>query len=539
MAGVDLEEGDDVVEMNWGDINGYVSQSTENILVGGGNDIGRLNNVVINDSTGVSDYGILAEDGNDKLYVDGVLSAIDLFDGGAGDDFLELNNGNHGTIQMGLGDDHVQWLGGTIRDSNGDDGSDRLLVQSPGYSGTETLDGGDDYSTTDTFTDTLIIDSQNTNLVGASLLNWENIVFDNSIINVTDGFLSTGTETGTGITLMNNSQLTIPDTFTFNGNLDIQPGSLITTVSAGPAIISSLQNSVNSGDIDIQNTIAGDDFTIMSNYNGQNGQILMDMVFGDSSSVTDVINITGDASGTTVLNIENFGGTGALTTGNGIPVVTVTGVSDPNAFTLSAPIVVGNFEYVLVQADAQNWYLQSLAINAPSSSGGRSSVRFICKDEKAVNYNDSKFGRHKESLCEYETTAIELSPVVEITSELVPNIDLAQCPIFTQYMKKGDRDGSVGKSQQNTGISSIIDEIQLLQSNLNDLGFNSGPVDGIFGQQTEDAVNRYQIAHRNEVLDPWNLPASTGWFYQSSERWMNELLGCRDIVTLDNGRLLQ
>lgn len=39
------------------------------------------------------------------------------------------------------------------------------------------------------------------------------------------------------------------------------------------------------------------------------------------------------------------------------------------------------------------------------------------------------------------------------------------------------------------------DEVRTLQAGLNDAGFNSGPVDGIFGPITKGAVIRFQLAH--------------------------------------------
>ena len=113
------------------------------------------------------------------------------------------------------------------------------------------------------------------------------------------------------------------------------------------------------------------------------------------------------------------------------------------------------------------------------------------------------------------------------------------CPVFTQHMKMGDRDGKVGQNKQETGVSSTINEVGLLQRTLKTLGFDAGPVDGIFGILTKSGVSNWQRAHRKEVLVPWGLQGPTGNFYQSSERWMNVLLGCEDTVVLDNGRVLE
>ncbi len=163
-------------------------------------------------------------------------------------------------------------------------------------------------------------------------------------------------------------------------------------------------------------------------------------------------------------------------------------------------------------------------LESSSSSGGSSggSVKFICKDPDASNYNASKFRRHKQSRCEYKTLT-----------------EISQCPVFTQHMRKSDRDGQLGKDKQELGVSKVISEIKLLQSTLLDTKYNVGPIDGIFGNQTEAAVKKWQVDHKKEVLAPWGISTPTGRFYQSSERWMNELLGCQDNVTLDNGVVLK
>ena len=105
-------------------------------------------------------------------------------------------------------------------------------------------------------------------------------------------------------------------------------------------------------------------------------------------------------------------------------------------------------------------------------------------------------------------------------------------------MEKGDIDGKSGQSKQESGVSPIIDEVNLLQKTLNQLGFNAGVVDGIFGSITHSAVVAFQEKHFDEVLAPWGLARGTGKFYQSTERWMNEVLGCEDSVVLDNGKVL-
>jgi hypothetical protein len=80
-----------------------------------------------------------------------------------------------------------------------------------------------------------------------------------------------------------------------------------------------------------------------------------------SSSVSDVISIKGDTSGTTELFFDNIGGAGAVIPSGdavGILVVQVSGKSE-GMFTLGAPVLAGDYEYSLHKANNGNWYLQS------------------------------------------------------------------------------------------------------------------------------------------------------------------------------------
>ena len=184
--------------------------------------------------------------------------------------------------------------------------------------------------------------------------------------------------------------------------------------------------------------------------------------------------------------------------------------------------------------------------------GGGGSANKVCRDPEASNYKT--FGKSTPSLCEYDdeedatvvvTTTTDTNDLYEQLKALLTQL-LAErlngtataadtCPYFTQHMRVGDRDGSRGASAQEAGVSSTISEVAKLQRELTVQGFYSGPITGYYGTLTKAAVERWQVAHRAEVLTPWGLTGPTGWFYQSSERWMNELKGCDDSVVLDNG----
>jgi len=114
--------------------------------------------------------------------------------------------------------------------------------------------------------------------------------------------------------------------------------------------------------------VAGDVFTIKGNYTGSNGaQLKIDTYLDTDGSASDKLVIdTGTASGSTSVHVNNVGGAGALTTGNGILVVDTIngGTTASGAFTLAGPVVAGPYEYTLFRSsvDVSNpdaWFLRS------------------------------------------------------------------------------------------------------------------------------------------------------------------------------------
>ncbi|MCA7952655.1 autotransporter outer membrane beta-barrel domain-containing protein [Burkholderia seminalis] len=101
------------------------------------------------------------------------------------------------------------------------------------------------------------------------------------------------------------------------------------------------------------------------NYVGRGGTIALNTYLGADASPTDRLIVNGGAaSGTTGLKIANTAGTGAQTTGDGIPVVVTAngGTTTASAFHLAGPVQAGAYEYRLYrggQSDANGWYLRS------------------------------------------------------------------------------------------------------------------------------------------------------------------------------------
>lgn len=79
-------------------------------------------------------------------------------------------------------------------------------------------------------------------------------------------------------------------------------------------------------------------------------------------------------------------------------------------------------------------------------------------------------------------------------------------------------------------------EVMKLQIFLNKFQGANLPITGIYGPQTREAVNRFQLAHNTFVLAPWkdagfdqNPNTPTGYVYQTTRRWIN-LLECPDLA---------
>jgi outer membrane autotransporter protein len=110
----------------------------------------------------------------------------------------------------------------------------------------------------------------------------------------------------------------------------------------------------------------GTTLTVAGNYVGNNGNLVLNTFLGSDNSPSDKLIINGgSASGITGVHINNTTGPGALTVGNGIPIVlAMNGATTDPPFALDEPVVAGKFDYRLFQgglagSDPQDWFLRS------------------------------------------------------------------------------------------------------------------------------------------------------------------------------------
>ncbi len=131
----------------------------------------------------------------------------------------------------------------------------------------------------------------------------------------------------------------------------------------------------NAGTVSLLGGAPGSRLTVNGAYVGHNALLRIGTALGDSSSLSDRLVLDGagaSASGTTTLQVTNLGGLGALTTGDGIEVIsalngaTTTAQTTQDAFRLAGDHVdAGAYEYRLYAADAngagESWFLRSSA----------------------------------------------------------------------------------------------------------------------------------------------------------------------------------
>ncbi len=71
-------------------------------------------------------------------------------------------------------------------------------------------------------------------------------------------------------------------------------------------------------------------------------------------------------------------------------------------------------------------------------------------------------------------------------------------------------------------------EVKKLQKFLNEQVGSNLPITGFFGPLTDAAVRKFQSAHTSDVLTPWGIDVSTGFVYQTTQRWIN-LMHCKTL----------
>jgi len=285
-----------------------------------------------------------------------------------------LQNGSvKGDIDLGDGDDTLEWTGGTFAGNLfAGLGSDKVLVSSPAYDGTQILDGGDDTSVADGMIDILTLKGVSTTALGSNIINWEIANLDGASLTITDGAWKVGeiAEAETGVFLRNGSTLDGTVALSLESNLSVDGSSSFVGKGDGEGIYTIAGNVTNAGTITTQDGAAGDVLTIAGNYTGEGGKLLIDTVLNGDTSESDRLAVAGDTSGVTNVAVTNVGGVGAQTV-EGIKIIEVGGASEGKFSLLGdythegeQAVVGGAYAYKLYQGGVStptdgDWYLRS------------------------------------------------------------------------------------------------------------------------------------------------------------------------------------
>ncbi|MGA7438815.1 MAG: autotransporter-associated beta strand repeat-containing protein [Luteibacter sp.] len=224
-------------------------------------------------------------------------------------------------------------------------------------------------------------------LGGAAIIDTD----DGTTLTLSNGIGGTGslTKLGTGT-------LTLGGTSAYGGDTTITAGTL-SAAAANAFNASSAVTVQGSGTLDLagfaQHTGAltnagtvhfgnapGTTLTVQGDYTGQGGTLNFNTALGADASATDLLTVTGNTSGNTLVQVTNVGGAGAQTT-NGIKLIDVQGASNGTfalkgnyVFQGDQAVVAGAYAYRLYKDGTSNtdgdWYLRSALTNPAGDPNG-------------------------------------------------------------------------------------------------------------------------------------------------------------------------
>ncbi|MGO4677596.1 autotransporter outer membrane beta-barrel domain-containing protein [Bosea sp. 2YAB26] len=157
----------------------------------------------------------------------------------------------------------------------------------------------------------------------------------------------------------------------------LSPNSAMTVASGGTLDLNGFSHVIpsvaNAGLVSMGTDTAPGTLLTTPSYTGSGGTIGLNTVLGTDGSPSDRLVINGgSATGNSLITVTNAGGTGELTTGNGIQVVSAVngGTTDPGAFALGGVVAAGAYEYLLFQGGVtpgteNDWFLRNQFLPTP------------------------------------------------------------------------------------------------------------------------------------------------------------------------------
>jgi outer membrane autotransporter protein len=244
-----------------------------------------------------------------------------------------------------------------------------------------------------------------------------------TLFNVTNGSAATLTANGVALTgnayadASSTATLTLANGATLTGMVDpmsVNVGSSSTWTVTGSSVVDTL---VNQNAVVFQppvgNPAAAASYKTITanNYVGAGSVLLNTYVAGDGAPSDRLIINGGTATGQTKLVVQNTGGKGARTTGNGINVVGVQngGTTGATAFTLGNTVQAGAYQYFLYrggEGDPNGYYLRSTLDGTPDGPAAtRPGVAgYTMTPALNVDYGFASLGRLQERVGDIAST---------------------------------------------------------------------------------------------------------------------------------------
>ncbi|MCI5076309.1 autotransporter outer membrane beta-barrel domain-containing protein [Oricola sp.] len=344
MDKLDGGNGDDTFNITGGGILAIYGEDDDDTINLNGGAVGLIDGGDKKDTINLNSglFGaVLGGNGADTITLSGGSPSDDGFgayiDGGGNDDTINLNGGFFGVVLGDRGEDTINlagassidggayidagddndtfnWSSGSLFLFNGGGGNDKALVTTSNFSGVPALNGGGGND------DALTFDGIDFSVLNLTLSNWETITVRDGVMNITPLVLSTvnlalSEDDGKGLVIESDAGLVV------NNNTLALTGDLS-----------------NSGYVDMQDGAADDEVDISDDYVG-GGDLLVDANF--STNMADMLDIGGDASGTTEVGVSDV--SGPVVTGENVLVASIGGANTA-AFVLSPNQMTGGFK---------------------------------------------------------------------------------------------------------------------------------------------------------------------------------------------------
>ncbi|KQY35455.1 hypothetical protein ASD38_02545 [Caulobacter sp. Root487D2Y] len=271
---------------------------------------------------------------------------------------------------------------------------------------------------------------------------------------------------------------------------------------------------VNRGRVAPGNSIGT--LTVSGDYAGDGGALEIETLLGGDDSPSDRLVIAGGAAtGSTTVHVLNLGGAGALTTGDGILVVDAAngGTTTADAFKLSAPVLAGPYEYLLVRGGgastaSDDWFLRSTTEAGGETPSYRPETSlYAALPALALTYGRSLVGTLHERMGDMD--------------RLGPHRDDDRAVWSRVLLRDGEREGKNGILGQGPRYDYDYYAAQMGVDLVHESGENSGQFAGLYAaygsgdgevqhftqaRAGKDKFNAYTLGAYWTRFDP------TGWY---------------------------